>query len=441
MTASLLRGVRIIIRADSDPARQTLFANLVRSRRSVRIAYAVNQRLRGTWVSALMLGGYALSAFLRVAPPPARRARVLALATHANARRQVSRVIAWLGPSHCAWLDDEGAAGSVAGGLGRIADLARGGRLRQAFRICRMLDRRYGFLVSMRAASVLAWYARSTEMLLASRPDAILVSSDSNPEEAGLVAAAKALQVPQVFISHAYPTPFSPPLDFTLAILEGEAAVEARAEKGPIPGEVVFVGVEGESAPLDVDRFTRPRPAIGIFTPKAVSWETLRTLVDDCRREFAARRVLIRWHPSMLEPPRLAEWVQDLTGVEEFSGSLPLADVARECDWVIADENSNVHLQVLRLGIPTVVVRRLGIYPPTRTDQYGFAAHGVVFPAVERLGDLRLRDVQAFFDDCWVSRFRRYDAGYLREADALGGDVRRAIWRICDAPGPGTAHA
>jgi len=437
VTASLLRGVRTIIRADSDPARQTLFANLVRSRRSVRIAYTVNQRFRGTWVSALLLGGYALSTFLKATPPP-RRARVLALATHANARRQVARVIAWLGPAHCAWLDDGAGVGS--GVLGRIADLVRAGRLRQSFRICRILDRRYGFLVSSRAASVLAWYARSTEILVAARPDAILVSSDSNPEEAGLVAAAKALQVPQVFVSHAYPTPFSPPLDFSLAILEGEAAVEAREQKGPIRGEVVLAGVEGESAPLDVSRLTRRQPAIGIFTPKAVSWETLRALVDDCRVQFEARRILIRWHPSMLEPPRLAEWVQDLTGVEEFPGSLPLADIAHECDWVIADENSNVHLPVLRLGIPTVVVRRLGIYPPTRTDQYGFAAHGVVFPPVEHLRDLRLAAVQAFFDDCWVSRFRRYDAGYLRAADALGGDVRQAIWRVCDAHGAQTPH-
>jgi hypothetical protein len=437
VTASLLRGVRIIIRADSDPARQTLFANLVRSRRSVRLAYTINQRFGGTWVSALLLGGYALATYVRIASPAA-PARVLALATHANARRQVARVSAWLGPSACAWFDDGAAARRAPG---QLAVAVRSGRLRQAFRICRRLDRRYGFLVSSRAASVLAWYARSREVLLSARPDAILVSSDSNPEEAGLVAAAKALGVPQVFISHAYPTPFSPPLDFTLSILEGEAAVEARAEKGAIGGEVVLVGVEGESAPLDAGRLSRQNPAIGIFTPKAVSWETLRTLVEDCRARFGASRILIRWHPSMLEPPRLADYVADLTGVEEFSGSLPLAGVARECDWVIADENSNVHLPVLRLGIPTVVVRRLGIYPPTRTDQYGFAAHGVVCPPVERLRDLRLGEVQTFFDDCWLSRFRRYDAGYLREADALGGDVRRAVWRVCDAHRAGMSHA
>ena len=38
-----------------------------------------------------------------------------------------------------------------------------------------------------------------------------------------------------------------------------------------------------------------------------------------------------------------------------------LADVARTCDWVIADENSNVHLEVLKLGIPTLAIRRLGL--------------------------------------------------------------------------------
>ena len=43
--------------------------------------------------------------------------------------------------------------------------------------------------------------------------------------------------------------------------------------------------------------------------------------------------------------------------------SAALPDVARRCDWVIADENSNVHLPVLKLGIPTVVVKGLGLYP------------------------------------------------------------------------------
>ena len=113
--------------------------------------------------------------------------------------------------------------------------------------------------------------------------------------------------------------------------------------------------------------------------------------------------------------------------------SAALADVARRCDWVIADENSNVHLPVLKLGIPTVVVKGLGLYPESRADMYGFAAAGVVFPPVRSIGELRAGEFKAFFDDGWAVRFRQYDASYLRPHAEVQAEVRHAIWRLLEA--------
>ena len=261
----------------------------------------------------------------------------------------------------------------------------------------------------------------------------MLVSSDSNPEEVGLAAAAAALAVPRVFVAHAYPTPFSPPLNFSLSILEGEAAVRSRARRGPIGGDVVLAGVDGDSAPFDFSRLDRKPPVIGIFAPKAVSWPTLAALIDDCRRELGARRIVIRWHPSRLDHARHLHSLSDLSGVEESPMSASLPDVARQCDWVIADENSNVHLPVLKLGIPTVVVKGLGLYPESRSDMYGFAADGVVFPPVRSIGEVRAAEFKAFFDDGWVGRFRQYDASYLRPQAEIQAAVRQAIWRLLEA--------
>jgi len=278
----------------------------------------------------------------------------------------------------------------------------------------------------------MAWYARSRVILSGHRPGAVLVSSDSNPEEVGLTAAARALGIPRVFVAHAYPTPFSPPLDFDLSILEGEAAVAARRRKGPIGGAIVLAGVEGQSAPLDVTRFTRPGPVIGIFAPKALSWPTLSAIVEDCRRVFHARRIVIRWHPSRLDPARLIQNIGDLTGVEESPVTAALPDVARVCDWVIADENSNVHLPVLKLGIPTVAVRKLGLYPESRADMYGFAAAGVIFPPVLSIRDVQPQALVDFFSQGWVSRFTQYDAAYLRSEQEVGAEVKAAIWALFD---------
>jgi hypothetical protein len=355
---------------------------------------------------------------------------VIAVAKHVNARRQVARISAWLGPGVCVRVQSELALRTVLSNL--ASPMSPNARLSKILRIVRVLDRRHGFLVACRGAAAIAWYTQSRAILQACRCDAVLVSSDSNPEEVGFTAAARALGIPRVFVSHAYPTPFSPPLDFTLAILEGAAAVRARLKKGPVGGAIVFAGVEGQSAPLDSTRIDRTHPVIGIFAPKALSWTTLASIVDDCRRRFSARQIVIRWHPSRLDPAKHLHRLGDLSGIEESPMSAALPDVACRCDWVIADENSNVHLPVLKLGIPTVAVKGLGLYPESRADMYGFAAAGIVFPPVTSVKDVDPQAFKRFFVDGWVERFRQYDASYLRPENEVALEVRQAVWRVFD---------
>ena len=422
----LLQAVRTVVRADSDPARQALFAHVVRSRRLVRLVLRVHDQFAGTWASAVLISGYGAAAFFSVAPPSSRRARLLAVAGHENARRQIARVFGWVNASDCDWLRTQPGV-AFGSALMQCAGLLRPRRLVRVLRIIRAIDRRHGFLVACRSAATLGWYARARTILAGTRGVVVLVSSDSNPEEEGVLAAARALGVPQVFVSHAYPTPFAPPLDFSLSILEGEAAVQARRRSGPIRGAVLLAGFEGPSAPFDVGRIERERPVVGIFPPKAFSWSALADIIGDCRTHFRARRIVIRWHPSMLEPSRLALVVPDLTGITVSSASASLAHVAGECDWVVAAENSNVHLPVLRLGLPTVAVKGLGLYPEHRADLYGFVANGVIFPPLPRLRDLDVVAFRRFFATGWDERFRQYDASYGQPADAAAPAVRHAI--------------
>jgi hypothetical protein len=427
----LLAVVRTIIHADSDTARQALFAHVVQSHATVRLVYRLHQRLAGTRAAALLVSCYGLAALLRIARIGEPGARVLVVAGHENARREVGRVMSWIGVSQCGWVRTRTSAalgGSIRAWAAR-KDLAR------ALRLVRAIDTRYGFLVSCRAAAAIAWYARAKAILRAERPGAVLVSSDANPEEAGFVGAARALGIPQVFVSHAYPTAFSPPLDFSLSILEGEAAVEAHRLKGPIRGDVLLAGIDGASAPLDVRRFDRPDPVIGIFPPKALSWQTLAAIIDECRQHFQAKQVVIRWHPSMLEPPRLGQVLADRARVVESDRNASLPEVAALCDWIVAAANSNVHLPVLKLGIPTVVVKGLGLYPESRADLYGFVANGIVFPPVAHLRDVRAEALRAFFTDDWAARFARYDASYLRSRSEIGGEARRAILALARPTG------
>lgn len=426
MDVFLLRAIRIVIRADSDPVRQALFANLTQSSPPARLVYRLHERLGNPSLSALLVSCYGAAFFLTIAPDGKPRARVLTVARHANAQRQVQRVASWVGHEQCGWVKT-----SLKGVLGPYAFAGRTfHRFLTAFRIIRRADTAYGFLVSCRVAGALAWYARAAAILSANKPDAVLVSSDSNPEELGFASAARARRIPTVFISHAYPTPLSPVLDFSLSILEGEAEVHARSRKGPIKGEVVFAGLEGESAPIDATRFVRANPVVGIFTPKAVSWPTLSAIVSDCRQHLRASQIIIRWHPSMIEPPRLDHVLGDLSGVVESSPAATVWEVALQCDWVIADENSGVHLPVLKLGIPTVAIKHLGLYPESRSDLYRFVANGIVFPPVASIREVDPDTLAGFFARQWPARFQKYDAAYLRPEKVIGGEVRDAIRQL-----------
>lgn len=417
-----LRVLRTIIRADSDPARQTLFARVVQSRPAAGFVYRLHRRLAGTLAAPLLPSCYGLVAFLRIQSPANPHARVLAVASHENAQHQVGRVMSWVGPDDCDWIRTRTRA--VLASPGRLLDAWRHGA--RVLRLVRRIDARHGFLVACRTAAALAWYAATLGILRTRRPGTVLVSSDANPEEAGFLGAAHALGIPRVYVSHAYPTPFSPPLDFTLSILEGDAAVDAHRAKGPIAGGILLTGIEGEAAPLDPARFDRKEPVIGIFPPKAFSWPVFVAIIEDCRRHFRARQILVRWHPSMLEPPRLHQVLSDLSGIVESDRDASLPEVARQCDWVVAGENSNVHLPVQKLGVPTVVVKGLGLYAHDRADLYGFVANGIVFPPLVSLRDLRTDALRTFFAD-WPQRFARYDASYLRPGHDVGAEVRRAI--------------
>ena len=436
MNTRLLRVVRTVIRADSDPTRQILFANLMEAQLVVRLVYGVHTRVRGTWAGAALVSCYGLAALLTSAPARNERARVVVLAKHQNARRQVARIVSWIGAAECGWVRTGPRALLSGSSLGGVALGLSQRRLRRTVRVMSGIDRRHGFLVSCRAAGAIAWYGRAKAMLSAHRPGAILVSSDSNPEEVGFDGAARALAIPRVFVSHAYPTPLSPPLDFSLSILEGEAAVNARRQKGPIRGDVLLGGIEGESAALDSSRFSRPHPTVGIFTPKAIAWPALIAVIDDCRHYFAASRIIMRWHPSMLQPPRLASQLDDDTGIVESPRTATLEEVTRQCDWVVADENSNVHLQVLKLGTPTVAVSGLGLYPKSHADQYGFAANGIVYPPVSSIRDVDPAGLAAFFAGAWATRFRQYDASYLRPPEEVAAEVRHAILGLVDGAAP-----
>ena len=420
MRTTLLTAVRTTVTADSDPIRRALFERLRKTSRPVRAAAWLHQRFGRGAASSLVVAMYGIKSWLTLSRDPGPSGHLVAVAVHANARRRIAQVAHAYGAQHVSHLRTGTPALSRPAGFSTRA-------ARNAFRLVRRINARHSFLVSCRVASLLGCYLRSTQLLAGQRPLGVLVSSDSNPEEVGLAAAARSLSLPTIFAPHAHTTSVSPRLHFSLSILESQAALDAYVRKGPVTGAVFIAGVDGISRPMDPARLRRPEPAIGFFAPKVVAWPEFARMIDDCREHFRARHIVIRWHPSMIDRPRLATVLTDASHIVETPATSSLMEVTDMCDWVVADAASNVHVQVLKLGVPTVAVSGIGFLPGEHADMYGFVANRLVFPPVPRLRALAIDDVERFYGAEWSARFQRYDASYMRPEPASDAQLADAI--------------
>ena len=274
-----------------------------------------------------------------------------------------------------------------------------------------------GFLVSCRAVEAVAWYTRGRRCSrsggperCSSRATRIRKKSDSSPRRGHWHSAGVRL---------------SRLSDAVLTAARVHAVDSRRGTGGG--GEAAQGTDHGRGAPRGHrgrvgalwtrDVSSAPTPVIGIFPPKALSWTTLAAIIEDCRAHFRARQIVIRWHPSMLESPRLSHRLADLSGIIEYPGSAPFHEIARQCDWVIAAENSNVHLPAAQAGHPHR--RRQQPWPlseePLRSVRIHRARHRVS-AASNRSATCGRTTFAAFFSDCWVTRFKQYDASYLLPA-------------------------
>jgi hypothetical protein len=422
-----------MIACDSHPLRQELFERLRRSNLAVRLMVAVHGRTQGSWLATLLVTVYGLKSLCVRAGRRVTSERLLAAAVFANARRQVDRVAGWLAPEPMGRVEASVSLRALLSVAAAMPDAVRRPRhTRRSLHFFRVVSRRHGFLVACRLASTVVCYARAVAIMRRRGTRGVVVSSNSNPEELAFTAAAERLGMHAIFVSHAYPNAVVPPLRFSLSLLEGEAAAEAHRRVGPIAGEVVLCGVEGVSVPMDASRLARPAPTIGVFLPKTVDWPAVRQLVADCRTICQASAILIRSHPDTVG--RRSFGVLHSIGPEvvETSHGERLEDVAQRCDWAIASPGSNAHLQVLKMGVPTIAVTGLSGAPGPEPDPYHFQRRGIVFSGVSSLRELSMPAAIAFYGDDWALRFRQFDASYLRPPEEVRDEVRAAVARVLD---------
>ena len=431
MKTQLLRTIRVIVHADSDPVRQALFGHMRKHNTAVKFVWNTHRIISGTYLSSALVFLFGVKSYASADVSSREQHLPLIVAIHKNAKNQGQKIESWLAPQRVSWLKVSPACLLNPRNFIRVVmGCFRIGAWLRFFPLVNRLNRRYDFLVSCRAASAIFSYVRAVEILEQQKPCGVIVSSDSNPEPLAFTRAASAHGLPSIFMSHAYPTPVSPRLRFTLSILAGEAALESYQSKGPVQGDVMFCGAEGASKPIDAEKLTGEHPVIGIFASKVVCWPQFTGLIEDCRRQFNPKKILIRWHPNMLGRSELASKLTDLSAVIETDPTLPLQEVAQRCDWVIADENSNVNLGVLKAGIPILPMKEFSVLPESRADLYGFVENAVIPQPVKTVRGVSLEQLAEFYSKDWAERFGRYDASYSQSAELLAEQARDAIQKV-----------
>ena len=430
MKTQLLRTIREIVHADSDPVRQALFDHVRSTNPVVSFVWNAHRIAGNTYLGAALVFLFGIKSY--AADVSSREEHLpLIVAIHKNAKKQGQKIESWLKPDHVSWLRvgldrlfAPRTLGRLAVGCFRVRTWSR------LFILVDRLNRRHDFLVSCRSTSALFSYVRAMELLEQSKATGVVVSSDSNPEPLAFTRAAEALGLPTIFLSHAITTPVSPRLRFTLSILEGEAALERYQAKGPVTGDVLFCGAEGTSKPMDTEKLVGMHPVIGIFAPKVICWPQFVSLVEDCRSQFNPERILIRWHPNMLGKSKLSSELDNTGDVVETDSTLSLHEVASQCDWVIADENSNVNLGVLKAGIPILPMKEFSVLPESRSDLYGFVENAVIPKPISTVRGVSLEQLAQFYSRDWAERFGRYDASYTESAELLTEQARTAILKV-----------
>lgn len=429
MNIQLLKATRASISADSSSTRQDIFKTLVRNNPIINLVVILHNFLDGTFLSTLMVSLYGIKSAIKMMPPSSVTSQtILSIASQSNAGRKIQEISEIIGGDTIKPINlTSKSIMTKSTMLYLISALASAKLLIKYFKTIDVINNKYDFLVSCRVASTIGSYLRSDFILSRSPANCVMVSSDSNPEELGTIYSAKNLSKKVIYLSHAYPTALSSPLEYDLSIVEGQAALDQYARKAEPIGNVLLAGLPGESRYMKSELLLKANPIIGIFTPKTLNWEIFNSIINECLFDLNAKEILIRWHPSLLDHKSIKSIIVSDGRVKDTPTNYTAAQVADYCDWIITDANSNVHLDVLRIGKPTISIQGLRPLRHENNDIYEFVSNGLIFPPAKCIKEIDLKDASIFYSGEWCNNLKYYDANYLKPKENYVIAHRNAI--------------
>jgi len=228
----------------------------------------------------------------------------------------------------------------------------------------------------------LGQYEASLHFIKKYQPAYIVFSNDHTIFPRAMLLAAKELGVPTIYIQHASVTPYFPPLDFDLNLLEGQATLDQYTLNGPVSGKTKFVGMPKFDPYIKYRNTSKKVRSIGVCSNMMDETKVVEAFLERLSKALPEMTITFRPHPADTTNFNIPADIKRSTKIE------PVFEFLQKQDLVIAG-NTSVHQAAVLLNVLSVYYE----YTPFKEDirdMYRYCKNELAYPALnfEHLLDL-----------------------------------------------------
>lgn len=218
-------------------------------------------------------------------------------------------------------------------------------------------------------------YEASVQFLKKYRPQYIVFANDHTVFPRAFLLAAKSLEIPTIYIQHASVTPYFPPLDFDLNLLEGQATLDQYTANGAVRGEVKFVGMPKFDPYINCRNTSEKVKKIGVCSNMMDDQKVVESFLSTLSQALPEVVLTFRPHPADPTIFKIPKSIKRSTKEE------PVFDFLQNQDLIIAG-NTSIHLEAVLLNVVSIYYE----YTPFKADirdMYRYCKNELAYPALD----------------------------------------------------------
>ncbi len=420
----LFKSFKRVKRMYSRESTQEVFKEILEKKKFTRFLVSLFTKLKSTKILTFLLSLYSLKALLSI-NFPSRKGQIIAVATTANEFSYVNYINNCLGDNQIEVISPN--IKNIFNYKNIYLILAIFLYPKRTLKYIKIIGHfnNDDFITACLRANCLGYYLKMKYILSMTNPKAVIVTSNYSADSCALVSAAKSLNISVIFYPHGVVTDFNKPIDlgYDIAIFSGQYGFDIfKNHIENFNPKIVFCGIKGKTLPLELDVLGNGFPKkIGILLTAKTNMDTLKKLVSDLNEKWNVEKILIRPHPVDLIIPDFIS-LKEEKNVEISPKGTSLIDDIDKVNFAFIG-NSSVHLEVLKLGVPTVYFENLDSYD---FDTNRFIKFGVVVSA-KKIEDIDLEKIIIFYSGNWIEKIKYFDAGYGMTEDEIKVNIKKQI--------------